>query len=416
MPLIKISCPNCRQTYTINPDSVYQVCPICHSSLYKEDELDIPDLSMPEDLDDLSSYVRYGFKLLYFRSYDRLKNLSEIMMVKYPEYYWSMMFELIGRTNIDFVFLLPKVEYELTKEELDEDARSRYYHYARKKYAQSPQMTFNRIAGYYPDLPGDNRKKWRKAKTKYDERVDVINKYFEISNLIRSEYLSKLDQYAETDDERKINHNLKIWISQIVHARSELFLYNESINNQVKKDYENTPNPGNKPLFASFSTLYIISFLVFVWSLSEIILGFTLPDGLNPVFSYVAASISSILILISVVLLTIKGPILKRLPVVSVILIVAATFICGSGIATAGIRTKLNWFSVFSIVIALISMFYAGYKMIKYFPHGSRDTTIIGNFPKLANNSFDVQVEYEFKKFEGDEPEEIIFSKDWFDF
>ena len=79
MPLIKISCPNCRQTYTINPDSVYQVCPICHSSLYKEDELDIPDLSMPEDLDDLSSYVRYGFKLLYFRSYDRLKNLSEII-------------------------------------------------------------------------------------------------------------------------------------------------------------------------------------------------------------------------------------------------------------------------------------------------------------------------------------------------
>ena len=114
MALVKICCPKCSGIYTIDPNSKTQRCPICGAPLFEGDEVDIPDLSTPSDINSLSDALRHGFRLLYFRSYDRLYDFSKLMKESYPENYWTIMFELIGRIKIDLIFLLPKIEYSLS--------------------------------------------------------------------------------------------------------------------------------------------------------------------------------------------------------------------------------------------------------------------------------------------------------------
>ena len=413
MALVKIICPKCQKVYTIDPSVTKQVCPICGAPLFEGSELDIPNLEEPKNISSLSDALNYGFKLLYFRSYDRLLKFSKIMLEKYPNNYWSVLFELIGKSNLDFIFLLPKIDYTLTDEEIKEDARSRYYHYARKKYQKSPQSTFNKIAGFYPDIPSNKRNKWNKARTKYEEKLEEVNRYVSLTNLIREEYLERLDSLAISDDQKHINHNIKVWMDQVSHAQIDLYRYNQSIDNYVKEDYEETPNPGNKPVFLGYLSLYIIAFLTFVLSAVQIILTIINKEWMSRPVLYIIASISTVLILSASTLFLINRQIFRRLPVIGVAIMVTLLAICGAGIATAGVNSIVSWFAIFSVVIALVALFYTSVKIVKNLPRKTENGTIIGDLAKLSDNSFEVTYVFAFKLYQGEELDEITFSEDW---
>ena len=413
MALVKIICPKCQKVYTIDPSVTKQVCPICGAPLFEGSELDIPNLEEPKNISSLSDALNYGFKLLYFRSYDRLLKFSKIMLEKYPNNYWSVLFELIGKSNLDFIFLLPKIDYTLTDEEIKEDARSRYYHYARKKYQKSPQSTFNKIAGFYPDIPSNKRNKWNKARTKYEEKLEEVNRYVSLTNLIREEYLERLDSLAISDDQKHINHNIKVWMDQVSHAQIDLYRYNQSIDNYVKEDYEETPNPGNKPVFLGYLSLYIIAFLTFVLSAVQIILTIINKEWMSRPVLYIIASISTVLILSASTLFLINRQIFRRLPVIGVAIMVTLLAICGAGIATAGVNSIVSWFAIFSVVIALVALFYTSVKIVKNLPRKTENGTIIGDLAKLSDHSFEVTYVFAFKLYQGEELDEITFSEDW---
>ena len=414
MPLVKLVCPKCSNVYAIDPERKVQRCPICGAPLFEGEEVDIPDLTAPSDIDSLEVALSHGFRLLYFRSYDHLFDFAKLMRGTYPDEYWTYMFELIGKTGIDFIFLIPKVDYQLSKEEIEEDMRSRVYHYARKKYSKSPQLTFNKIAGYYPDLPGNNRKKWKKARTKYEEKNEMVEHYSEVAAMIRSEYLYKLDELAKTEDQKHINHNLKVWLDQVAHAKIDLYRYNQSAETYVRDDYDKTPNPGNKPLFTGFLIFYSIALITFILSIIQIVLTIVNSDlASNRVLLYTAASIYTFLILLSGILLIAGLGYIRQHPVMSVIAITVLTLICGSGIATAGFNVRINWFAIFAALIALVALFFTSIKLVKYLPHKSAVGTIIGDFPKLADNSFELSFVFAFKNYEGEDPEEILFSENW---
>ena len=453
MALTKIVCPKCEQIYTATADSKYLICPLCGAPLFEGEEIDLPDLSVPGDIDSLQSALRHAFRLLYFRSYNRLLEFTKLMKELYPENYWSVLFELIGRTEIDFIFLIPKVDYALDDEEVKEDAlqqikadieknhlldseyrfsidakeaimkqigevkedaRARYYHYVRKKYSQTTQLAFNKIAGYYPDIPGNNKKKWNKARTKYEEKVELINSYSKVASIIREEYLEKLDQYASDEDQKNITYNIKIWLNQVAHAEVDLYRYNQSVENHVKDDYDRTPNPGNRPVFIGYVVFYLISLLTFVLSMTQIILSILNVDMMsNLVFLYFSASIFTVLLLVSSLVLFAKQGLFKKHPILAVTGLTILFLVCVSGIVTAGIKMRINWFAIFAGAIALLVLFYTSVKLVKYFPRKSTNDTIIGNFQKLSNNTFVIDYSFEFQPYQGEEPREIIFTEKW---
>ena len=414
MALIKFVCPKCSSVYTIDPNSKTQRCPICGAPLFEGEEVDIPDLSTPSDINSLSDALRHGFKLLYFRSYDRLYDFSQLMKESYPNNYWTVLFELIGKVKLDLVFLLPKIDYTLDNDEIKDDVKSRYYHFARKKYAKSPQSTFNKIAGYYPDIPGNNRKRWNKARTKYEEKLEMVESYSEIASLIRTEYMDKLDSIAESEEQKNINFNIKVWLDQIAHAKLDLFRYNQTANEFVKNDYDRTPNPGNKPVFLGYLVFYLLAFLTLVLSVTQIVLSIINPNlANNTALSFVSVSVYAVIIILSGVLLLINRNMFRNHPVVSVFAVAILALISASGIATAGFKTRVNWFAIFAAVTSLVSLFYTSVKLIAYFPRKTNGATIIGDYQKLSTNTFDVTFVFTFKTYEGEAPKEITFSENW---
>lgn len=414
MVLIKFTCPKCSYVYTMNSAISEQVCPICGAPFFEEHIDDLPNLDVPNNLSSSEDTFEYAFKLLYFRSYERIKDFVPFLEEHYPSSYWTYMFSLIGETGIDFIFLLPKVEYELSEDEIKEDARTRFYHYARRKYSKAPQSTFNKIAGFYPDVPSNNRRKWNKARTKYEEKMEMVEGYYQISNLIRNKYLDKFEELAVTNDQKIINHNLKIWMNKVSHAQVDLKRYNQSIDSIVREDYERTPNPGNRPLFTGYMILYLLSFLTTVISVSHVVLSLINRSFISGTMSYVSAAIASALIIASTILLLSNLGWLRDRPVISVISLIAVVFICGSGITTAGLDVLINWYFIFSFVVSIALLFYISFKIVKYMPHNTQSVgTIIGDYEKLKNDSFEVNFVFVFKIYQGDDPEELVFSRGW---
>ena len=414
MALVKIVCPKCQKTYTIDPNISKQMCPFCGAPLFEGDELDLPNLDTPDNINSLENALSYGFRLLYFRSYDRLFKLSQTMKELYPDNYWTVLFELIGKTGIDFIFLIPKIDYTLNDEEVKEDTRARFYHYARRKYQKSPQTTFNKIAGYYPDIPGKKRNQWNKAKTKYDEKLEKVEKYMVIASFIRADYLDRLDKLSLSDDQKRITHNIKVWLDQVTHAHIDLYRYNQSVDTYVKADYDKTPNPGNRPVFFGFLGLYLMALATLVLSVTQIVLTLINRSWVTTPILFAAAGLSTALIITSTLLFMINTNSFRRTPVISVIVSISLLAICGAGIATAWVKSPVSWFALFSAIIALVALFFCSVKLFKYLPNNpAKAGTVIGNYQKLANNSFEVTFVFAFKIYQGEELEETTFSQDW---
>ena len=61
----------------------------------------------------------------------------------------------------------------------------------------------------------------------------MVNQYVSLTTMIREQYLERLDKLAISDDQKHINHNIKVWMDQVAHAQIDLYRYNQSIDSFV---------------------------------------------------------------------------------------------------------------------------------------------------------------------------------------
>ena len=69
--------------------------------------------------------------------------------------------------------------------------------------------------------------------------------------------------------------------------------------------------------------------------------------------------------------------------------------------------------AIAAAIIALVALFFTSVKLVKNFPRKVNTGTIIGDYQKLTNNSFEVTFTFTFKVYEGEETKEILFSENW---
>ena len=415
MSLVKVICPKCGHTCGVDIDGkIFELCPICGHSVFTPVEGELPDLSMPSHFDNLEDFLRTGFRFLYFRCYDLLLELSQKMKIDYSDNYWTFIFQLIGDIKIDVIFALPELDYSLSEEEMKEDMEARYYHYARKKYHYIPQAQFSKISGHYADLPGITRGHWIKAKTKYEEKSEVIHKYCEIASKIKTEYLFELDSRVKTEDQRKITDNLKIWTQNVLKASSELYRYNQIAEQQVKTDFNKTPSPGNKFKFVVYLTLYILSMFVFVISMFDLIISIINGEGFSGTSAFLVAGGGTALYAIALVYYIVAGRLFKQRPILTSILVISSIFIMASGMITANSKAIVNWYFVVLITISIIVMVFAILKIIKYAPHNtSKHNTVIGDWNALVNKEIKFDFSFEWEENALDNLVEINYKEDW---
>lgn len=417
MSLTKTKCPKCHKTCVVDYEGIYQTCPFCGTSLINPlEECDKPVLEMPQHFNSLKEYLETGFHFLYFNAYDLLSQLANSMLNEYSNNFWTYAFLLISDIKMDIIFSLPNIHYQLTKEEIDEDLRARYYHYARLKYSNISQSQYGKISGFYPDLPGESRGKWKKAHTKYEEYLDVINQYCEISSKIRSNYLIELEVTATSDEQKTIVKNLKLWLDEVNHASIDLYRYNKEADTKVRNDYYETPSPGNKPKFLLYVSIYFLAFASFVLSMADIIISIINGEGFVGNNGYIAASIATFLYLFSLFYYLIRSHMFRRAPIISVASIVASCIISASGILTAGQKVFINWYFVILAIVSFSVMVISVYKAVKYVPKNiHRKNTVISNFALLCDNSFTFTFDFSWNEYIGLERSQLTYSKEWID-
>ncbi len=413
MGMSKVTCPHCGKLLTIDPKSIYTKCPLCGGPLF-ETPVDLPPLVVRYDIMALEDFLKDGFQFLYFRAYDKLFELSTLMLRLHPDNFFSYLFNLIGKTEIDFIFLVKDININLNEKEIEEDMRSRYYFYARKKYSKSPQNVFSKIAGHYPDLPGDKRGKWEKARTKYDENYELIKKYSKVSDMIHVEYMEQFERTAKSEDEKNILKNIQIWLDQVSHANLDLHRYNQEADEVVKQDYIATPFPGNKPKFSAYLTIYILALLTLIIGVTDIIISITNGSTIAGAYGYISVTIYNALLIAAVVVWIVNGSLFEEKPLLGVTAIVVTAIITASGYITADVKARISWFSIFATVIGIVLIALSIIKGMQYLPRSSKkSTTIIGDLPKLIDNSFEVNFSFEWKKYEGRHIQKIKFNEDW---
>ncbi len=414
MSLLKTTCPKCGQSCVVDLDGIYQTCPVCGTSLVTPLEGELPPLVVPETLGSLEECLGLGFRFLYFRKYDLLGELADKMKPEYPDSYWTWMFLLISDVKIDVIFLLPKIEYELSEEEIHEDVTARFYHSARKKYSHIPQAQFNKIAGIYPDLPGETRGKWKKARTKYDEKLDEITSYCQIASKIRTIYLHELEIRAKTEDQIQINKNIKIWLDEVNHASIDLYAYDKAANEMVNEDNKNTPYPGNRPKFIIYITLYVMSLITFIFTMANIIISLVNGYSDTSYVAYIMAGIGTLLFVISLAYYLIGAKMFKRKPIISTIGVIAAVVVCASGMLSATADVAVNWYFIVLAAFSFICMLFATQRGIKYAPHKTnKNGTIIGDFNALANNAIEFDFHFDWNSYIGGERADIRYKEEW---
>ncbi len=414
MSLIKTTCPKCGQSCVVDLDGIYQTCPVCGTSLVIPFEGELPPLEVPETLTSLEDSLRIGFRFLYFRQYDLLGELAEKMKPIYSYSYWTWMFLLISDVKIDVIFLLPNVEYELSEEEINEDMKARYYHAARKKYSHIPQTKFNKIAGLYSDLPGETRGKWKKARTKYEEKLEVITSYCEIASKIRTVYLHELETRAKTDDQTQIIKNIKVWLDEVNHASIDLYAYDKAANDVVNEDYKKTPYPGNRPKFIIYITFYVMSLTVFIFTMANIIISLVNGHSDTTYTGYIMAGIGTLLFAIALGYYLISAKMFKRRPILSVVGVIASVVVCASGMLSATADVVVNWYFIVLAAFSLLCLGFATQRGIKYSPHKTnKNGTVIGDFDALANNSIEFDFQFNWQPYIGADRVEIHYKDEW---
>ena len=414
MPLISLTCPKCSHVATVNSDVIYPVCPLCGTP-FSLDNVQLPgDLVVLESYDSLEQYLSSGFRFLYFKAYDLLEDWSKKAKDEYKNDFWYMVLDLIGKIKIDVIFLLPEPNFVLSKVQMEYDAKTRIYHYARKKYASIELNEYEKLLSFYPDQASEQQRKWKKAPSHYDELKVENDEYVKKCEIIKNEYMDRLKEAASNDDQKAVVDNIQVWMHKVQHASIELDRYNQNITNFVLEDYEKTPNPGNKGKYSLYMILYVLSFFVFVTSIVDLAVSIYRQSGLTGPLSYLVSAFSSLLITGGMIFYIASTRLLKKHPIIAIAMIIVDLLVCASGILTSELQAIVKWFTIFSMSISLIFLFWFTIRVVKYTPRRTnKKHTIIGNFEALTTDNFLVNYSFDWLEYSGGNINPVYYKEDW---
>ena len=287
----------------------------------------------------------------------------------------------------------------MAKNEVEDDMKSRYYHYARKKYNRIPQVSYNKIAGIYADIPGESRGKWKRTNTSFINKFNTISSFKDICDDIELNYLSDLKSKANEQYDKDIVSNLETWIIDVRNAYDEYKKYDDAANKTVIDDYNLTPNPGNSIKFSSYMFIYVLSFLGLSLNLFEMIVVLINKNSIAGVFSYLLAALSTLIYVAVNLIFAINLKLFKRASILMVSISVLSVVLCASYFASLSLTNSVGsiWFNITTIGLSLFSLVFVTFKLVVYFPRNTnKNGTIIGNFSSLVSGDFDVKFEYSF--------------------
>lgn len=411
MPLNSINCPHCGKPCNVDLSTSFHTCPFCGKPLFGEGVVEIPQAyinaiaALEKNKSTLTDYVKLGFLYRAAKDFNKMFDLGTEMKELFPHNFWTYCFLAIGETHFDLLAKLPEFDYKLTRNEINEDMKSRIYHYARNKYATVTSLLYSEIADKYPDTPGETRGKWHKCKTQYENKLNKIIIYKNNNMTIKNLYLRNMEIHATNEKEMSIVHNFKVWCDKVDFTFNELKRFERNSENFVKRDYEKTPNPGNKPIFFANLLLFGGSVLLFLVSVFEIISIYV--ESINmPKPAIVGVSIASSVLFLTISLFYIfKKNLLfnKKNPVLTAILCLIVGFIVTFGIISSFQPLEvLGWYQIFTLIIAMLSGVISFIKLLQNRPKNTYACgTYIGNFRALANDSFEINFSFNWKNFIG---------------
>ena len=403
MPLKKIVCPNCGQSLTIDESLKNDYCPVCGASLLKTSKKEIKPLSKQFD----NELIDKGLLAIKNKRFDELASIYDQIKDNESNEFYTLLFELVNKIKIDIVFNFQDMDFSLTNGEMNEDIKSRYYHYARKKYINAYQSTFDKIAGKYPDIPGQGRGKWERSRTAYHTKNETLSYYVGAISLIKNEYLERLTSLAKEEREETILYNINLFIDMVIHSNDDLNKYNKEISDKVYDDYKRSPNPGHAFKFVCYILLFTASFIGFGANLSEMIIVLTGGDFFKGIFGILMVSLSSFLYAFGIVVTLIKSKLLTRIPLLGASLIVGGLILVTMGIIS-DITYSSIWFNITTIIISFVVMLVSAFKMHKHLPENmKKNGTIIGDVEKLANESFVIDFKYHFTPYKGEKAKKV---------
>jgi hypothetical protein len=172
----------------------------------------------------LVDLIQLGFILLNEKRSDDLKLLSEHLFLKYPKCFWSYCFKAMSETGLDLTKPIGNLSYQLNDDDIQDDLKSRIYHYARIKYSKCPKDKYEAISKFYPDIYEGGV---YKAKTNYENKLEVILDLKSKYDLISDKYVSEMELHSISEKEVAIVHNFKLWGKYLEFALSSLNKYNE---------------------------------------------------------------------------------------------------------------------------------------------------------------------------------------------
>lgn len=350
--------------------------------------------------------IERGKKLVLEGDFFNLSNLAKEMFESKTSDFYSSYFYIVSLLKFDFVNNDKLPRYILNKNEIEDDIKSRIYHAARNKYYSISDTSFENLSQYYPDVAGNKRNTWHKARTKYDDNKDQINCMFKTIKNECDPYIIKMKETAEGEEENLIINKLTFFINYISFAQFELNRYNTDANTFVKNDYDKTPNPGNKPKFIMFLTLIILSFFLFSISMSLILFisikgYYIFNESLE--IRIVATILTSFFLIVMSLYFIIKSDLFSmRKPIIPTAISLLTFLLVLSGILTLFSNELFLeiWYSIVGAIISLISFVYCLVMMIKNKPSNTYNCgTYIGNYKALINNSFKVDFPFKWNKF-----------------
>lgn len=411
MPLNSINCPHCGRICNVDLSTSVHTCLYCGKPLFGEEIIkDIPSAylnainALEANKTDVVDYIKLGFLYRTIKDYKSIYNLGLEMKGCFPYNFWTYLFLAIGETHFDLLSTLPEIDYKLTKEEINEDMKSRIYHYARNKYSTVTSMMYNEIADKYPDTPGETRGKWHKCKTQFENKLNKLLIFKKNNSIIKNLYLRNMEMYASNEKEMAIVHNFNVWSNRVDFAFDEIKRYERNSENFVIRDYEKTPDPGNKPNFFMNISLFIGSLIVFLLSIFEIISIYVQAINMPKPVIITLSILSSILLLIISIFFIFKKNLLfnKKNPVITFGLCMLVGFIVVFGIISSFQPLAFGWYQIFNLIISILGGVFSLYKAYKNQPRNTYiNDTYIGNFKALANNSFQINFSFNWKNFVG---------------
>ena len=403
-----IICPFCNKE--INTESLKEVkCPECHNDL---------SFLLNED-DSLSSFIRYGNELRKNMDYKIFKTIADLMMVKFPDCFYSYCFASIGLLEFDFINQEPSYFYALNKNEVEDDIKSRLYHLSRIKYVSIPDYSFDLLSSHYPDIAGEKRGVWLKSKTAYEEKRKEVTKINYYINSFCNEYLKRMKELAKCEVEEQIVINFTKFIEFINFTTLELDRYEEDADAFAQSDFNRTPKPGNKPKFIMYLSLFIMCVLLFAIStfnnVFALVNGLENPNPNNSTVTLISSILTTVLIMVMSIFISIKGKLFSKSKILFGISLITFAFILSfAGIyssSTSNLFAEV-WYSFVGLFISIAVGIFSMIRLIKVRPKNTYVGTYIGNFDALIKNNFFTTYTFSWHHFDFDgyKPLEDIFN------